>query len=311
MRGFNVFAALVPIVLSACVSHPPVIDGPSVWCNKSYIKEGVFQDNALNIARQGYVYSLASSLALENDPAWFKEADRLVKVDRKNHDSTDFRALTFELRNIESPEVIDEVIIAYSGTDSWYDWIFVNLPFGGAPSHYEQGRMYAKEVAEKYKTHKPIPPPIVVTGASLGGGIAINVTKHPDTSELVSKTWVFNSSPKTLVNGDPDERIWAASMKGEILHPLRGFFKIAPGLEGLGLANGHSSEGYYLVQSNGAFLHYNYVLTRNLLHAADYAIKTPPDAGEKMKAELITILEQSSDRNCLSPSYQMPAPQRW
>lgn len=302
---------LLLVLLSGCKSLPPTTDGPSIWCNVSYVTDGMFHTDALAIARGGYIYSLASSLALENDPAWFRPNNRLREVGRKAHDQTDFLAKTFELMDVENPGLIDEIVIAYAGSDSWYDWIFVNLPFGGASAHYEQGRIYAKEIYSRYKERMGTVPPIVVTGASLGGGIAIHVIKHSDTRDIVTKAWVFNSSPKTLVDSSEDDRIWAASMKGEVLHPIRAWFGVAPGLGGIGLVKGHSYHGYYLVQSNFAFQHYNYVLTRNLLHAADYAMKTSSATSSRLQDEPIHTLKLSSDRNCTSPNYQMPAEIRW
>lgn len=296
---------LLLVLLSGCKSLPPTTDGPSIWCNVSYVTAGVFHNDALAIARGGYIYSLASSLALENDPPWFRANNRLREVDRKAHDRTDFLAKTFELMDVENPGGIDEIVIAYAGSDSWYDWIFVNLPFGGAPAHYEQGRIYAKEIYNRYKERMGTVPPIVVTGASLGGGIAVHVTKHNDTRKLITKAWVFNSSPKTLVDSTEDDRIWAASMKGEVLFPIRAWFRVARGLGGIGLVQGHSYHGYNLVHSNFVFQHYNYVLTRNLLHAADYALKIPHAIPSQLRDEPIHTLQLSSDRNCTSPAYQV------
>lgn len=37
---------------------------------------------------------------------------------------------------------------------------------------------------------------LVVTGHSLGGALAVHVTKSPETGDLVSEAWAFSPSPK-------------------------------------------------------------------------------------------------------------------
>lgn len=295
----KILLIIVMIALTGCASHPAVTSGPSVWCNTPYLKGAEFSSRQLDIAQYGYIYSLASSLALKNDPFWFLPHDRLVEVDRV-HRWSGMEAITYELRNNLNHKKIDEVIIAYAGSNSVLDWLFTNLPLGLAPTHYRHAREYALQIADRYKDQRDSID-IVVTGASLGGGISINVLKHKETYEYIDKAWVFNPSPKTKVNDEPDERLWGASMKGEFLYPIRNFFNIAPSLTGIGFYEGQYDDGYYLVESNPAFLHYNYVLTRILLHAAVPALKRGGDS--VLADEPIEILLLSNESRCKSPEY--------
>jgi hypothetical protein len=289
----------VIVAISGCTSLSPVTSGPSIWCNTPYLTGNEFDGDHLDIAQDGYIYSLAASLALKNDPPWFHAHERLVKVDNV-HRWSGMEATTYELRSYKNHETIDEIIIAYAGSNSTLDWLFTNLPLGLAPTHYRHAREYALSIVDQYK-EKSGSVDIVVTGASLGGGISINVLKHESTSDYIDKAWVFNSSPKTKVNDETDIRLWAASMKDEFLYPIRNFFDSAPLLTGIGVHKDQYQDGYYLVESNRAFQHYNYVLTRNLLHAAIPALKRGDHSPLVDEPEKILLL--SNEARCKSPKY--------
>lgn len=300
----KILVLIAAILVSGCTSLPAVTSGPSIWCNTPYLSGNEFSNDQLDIAQEGYIYSLASSLALKNDPPWFYAHGRLVEVDRI-HRWSGMEAITYELRNHSNHEQVDEIIIAYAGSNSALDWLFTNLPLGLAPTHYRHAREYALTIVDWYKEENNSID-IVVTGASLGGGISINVLKDESTSEHIDKAWVFNPSPKTKVNDDIDPRLWAASMKGEFLNPIRNFFNRAPLLTDIGVPKDQYEDGYYLVQSNLAFQHYNYVLTRNLLHAAIPALKRSGESPLADEPEKILFL--SSEARCKSPEYMISSP---
>jgi hypothetical protein len=88
-----------------------------------------------------------------------------------------------------------ETVFAYRGTEGFWDWIFSNLALFYSPAYTE-----AFEKFEEYKNsdeHKD--EKIMVTGHSLGGGIALGVSVRNEGVKAV----VFDPSPR-IFNGLED-----------------------------------------------------------------------------------------------------------
>ena len=196
---------------------------------------------------------------------------------------TGFSATTFLLYEEEGTSKPGELIIAFSGSNEAKDWWANLTPFG--LKHYKRARLYFDEMVSRFDTENRLK--VVVTGYSLGGGISLNVLKNKDTRDFVDKAVIFNSSTKSYSwDVRRDSKLWAASTKYEGLKLFRRFMRflgasIAPDTQ--------RAEGYNLSQKNLIEDHYNDVLTRSLLHVADYALGTEStDETEPMKILQLT-----------------------
>lgn len=283
------------------------------WCNERYLDMvDEYQDLAnsqqfrkqLSLSKAGYIYSVASVLTLQKDnkesefnftkPVYLKEVKSLAE-----DQSNGFQAYTFIRSDPETGKNI-EAIIAFRGSDQWRDYFLHN--FWIWPIQYEPARNYVKKVASdpQIKDLK-----IVVTGYSLGGGLAAHVAQHFDTSALVSQAWAFNPTPRMGVSakemtGD-NSRIYLLASEYEIL----GISERAK----IGADKEHTSEDFGLVKSSSIYSHYRWVLGRQILQYADLAyylesgrtaITTPP----------LEILESQQIKACTSETKQKIAKDR-
>lgn len=295
---FIVFTALL---LEGCAGHYGEW-GQATWCNKRFLQSRrdvpVADLKHLTFAEEGYLYAVAGALVLqqtddEGNDYHFETPSRLRLIDDPPQGTYGFDVKAFDV--LEDPPSVDtkEVIIAFVGSNDWSDWFFTNLLF--SQQQHESARAYVKSIAERRQGKR-----IVVTGYSLGGALAVNVTKHEETRELVSQAWVFNPSPKTWVSGKTDKRIWLGAARGEFLSSIRSpFFTFLPGINKIGSPEDQTAEDYYLIKTSGIYGHFRWVLARNMLHFADYAMapnnipaSTPP----------LEILRQSRFRICNTPA---------
>jgi len=293
---------LAALVLSACTigTKPEIAAGQnSIWCNNRYLpdldaKDPVTDDLHLAVAKKGYLYALIGAYVLQKEDSEGKEhhfdlPDRVSQIyNLSEHDKeTGFEANTFVVHSTQGKT--DEIVIAFTGSNDLEDWK-TNFSMLNR-KQYAQARSYVKKVAKTYTGVK-----FSVTGYSLGGGLASHVTKNEETSELVNVAWVFNPSPKTWSNSEPDPRIWHASTTNDILKIARWpIFRILPGVAYVGAESGQRAENFYLIESNPVYAHFRWALARNILHTADLAFFRE---SKQPTSEPLEILKKSKFSAC-------------
>ncbi|MCS6285094.1 MAG: hypothetical protein H8K08_06655 [Nitrospira sp.] len=292
---------IVALTLAGCASNnaiPYNESGDYVWCNKRYLfknpKQPIVDKTHADVARDGYIYAVAAALALQKDDEegrkhWFEQPKRLKLVNEPPREKYGFEVKAFELYIDENQSRLKEIVVAFVGSNDAADWFWTNLLFD--QSQYEHARNYVKRIKSQYPNT-----PLVVTGISLGGGLAVHVTKDDDTKKMVKAAWAFNPSPKTYADGKTDDRIWVGAVDGEILSSLRSaWWRWWPGVNNIGAPADQKAEGYNLIEANSAYSHFRWVLPRNLLHIADWAID--PN-GSTATTEPLEILRHSSFAAC-------------
>lgn len=264
------------VLLSGC-SLLPVNFGKEegyVWCNARYLDltSPAYQkphtinpdkDKRFRLAYNGYIYALLGAVELQKEG---KSADKhfalpkYIEFDSSITDSG-FQASAFKIYENADREVLKEIVVAFRGTDQfWKDYSGHNLhPF---PKQYKPAQDFVLKTSDKYKGTK-----LVVTGYSLGGGLAMNVLHNDATSSRISQAWAFNSSPRTGEDVKVDPRLYLLSAKGEILDLPRRILREGP--KSLGAIDEHFSDGYDLVGASSAYLHSRWVLARQMLIFAD------------------------------------------
>ena len=268
------------------------------WCNERFLSttRKTFDARHLAIAKRGYLYAVAAALALQKNDAegkayHFETPERMRLVDRPTRDRSGFEAATFELRDTPDGDV-QSVVVAFTGSNDDTDWQDTN--FGLNTRQYTLARRYLTRIASlpEYAGKR-----LVTTGFSLGGALAVHVTKHAATSRLVHETWAFNPSPRIWANGNTDKRIWLAAVDNEALRYARnGAFTVLPGIAAIGAPAAQTAEGFYLLNANPIVSHYRWVLTRNMLHVADLALRL--EQGSDASTEPLEILQASQFRSC-------------
>lgn len=264
------------LTLGGCAS----IDYPKYECGKIWgagrvVKDGDFHPKYLTASKRGYIYALAGALILQKDNKegrehYFPPLDRLRWIDSLYVDdkTTGFEATTFELFEDNNSKVPSEVVIAFAGSNDTKDWIQNFSPL--STKQYQQAVDYVKRVkaTSRYESI-----PLKVAGYSLGGALAVHVTKNPETSRFVNEAWAFNPSPKIYADGNSDDRIWLAAHRGEALSITRAApFRILPGVSFIGATDEHTVDDFYLIKTNLIYGHYRWVLPIQMLHVADFAL---------------------------------------
>jgi hypothetical protein len=153
-----------------------------------------------------------------------------------------------------------ELVISYNGSDSILDYLAQNF------SIFLFQNKYARKYLEFVVNRKPDGiDRVVVTGYSLGGGLAAHVTKYPSKySSAINQAWLFNPSPRIGdVNSNIDDRIYLLSTEYEVLNKLN--------REKLGASDQHTMKTYNLIKSSSIYNHYRWVLAREVLQYADAA----------------------------------------
>lgn len=268
------------------------------WCSHRFLSASTrpFDSRHLQIAQRGYMYAVAAALALQKDDRegrayHFAVPARMRLVDSPKRRPSGFEVKTFEL--LDSPDGKPvELIIAFTGSDDDTDWKDTDL--GNDTRQYSEARRYVKTITARPEFHGLR---VVATGYSLGGALAVHVTKHRETRNLIAETWAFNPSPRTWVGGQTDARIWMAATANDGLHVARSLVtRLIPGMSEIGAPAGQAAEGYYLLDANPVVSHYRWVLTRNLLHVADLADRI--QQGSDAPTEPLEILEASHFAAC-------------
>lgn len=130
---------------------------------------------------------------------------------------------------------LEQRVIAFRGTDTKQlaDWFYGNI----GTTQRDQGLALYKEERAKLDAEGRTSVPIAVTGHSLGGAIAIQVSlENPGVD-----AYVFNTSPRyTLVQPNANRRV-AIAERGDILDVLRS--RSMPVRQDLLVINCHPTEG--------------------------------------------------------------------
>ena len=272
---------LITISLTGCASPKySEYEMGKIWCNDRYLQtltpQPIFHDKYFTIAERGYIYAVAAALTLQSDSSesqehYFPLPERLVSIDKEpkdkaSKDKSGFEVETFKLYETNKKEKVKEIIIAFAGSNELHEWVWTNL--FSSKKQYDLARKYVIKIAKEYPENR-----IVVSGISLGGGLAVHVGKDPETKSLIDEVWALNPSPKTYSNSDMDHKIWMAAVEGESLAKFRTpIFRVLPGFYKIGSYDEQTADGYYLVESNNIYSHFRWVLIRNMLHAADLSI---------------------------------------
>ncbi|MEW6674348.1 MAG: hypothetical protein AB1427_21850 [Thermodesulfobacteriota bacterium] len=293
----RILFALLPALLLSIQTDAAAAG--KVWCNDRYLTScrQPFDQKHLEVARRGYLYALAGALVLqtgdkEGREHFFALPGRMLEIERPARDKSGFEVAAYELYRDAARTELLEVIIAFAGANDYTDWKETN--FGFSLEQYEQARRYISRIArvEKYAGVR-----MVAVGYSLGGALAVHVTKHPETSNFIAEAWALNPSPKVYAKGNIDRRIWVAAVEHDALKVIRKHpFTSLPGVARIGAPESQTAEGYYLISSSPIYAHFRWVLARNLLHAADLALSQADPAVEG--TEPLEILKLSNFVEC-------------
>ncbi|ELI6432109.1 DUF2974 domain-containing protein [Aeromonas salmonicida subsp. salmonicida] len=273
----NIAVSAFVLILSSCSLMPSNWGKEEgfVWCNARYLDltspaykypntVNPNKDKRFKLAYEGYIYALLGAVVLqkeqEHEDKHFALPD-YIEVDSTRDDKTGFQASAFIVYTNSDKTQIKEVVIAFRGTDQfWTDYSKHNLsPF---PAQYKPAEDYVLEISNKYNDRR-----IVVTGYSLGGGLAMHVLHNERTSPKISQAWAFNSSPRTGEKIKVDSRLFLISAKGEVLDLPRKVLR--KGIKSLGALDDHFSDDYDLVAASSIYLHGRWVLARQILIFAD------------------------------------------
>lgn len=300
-----VSAVLAVAVLSGCsIINPKGTLGEEgeIWCNERYRESKHWEDPAKNAALKGYMYGLAAALALqaegpedqEAQSHYFSQPKRLLTIDRPKRYPSGFEVITFQLKATH-PGARDEIIIAFTGSNDRSDWISTNLnPFGR--KQYDEALAYTKEILarEVVKGKR-----VVLSGISLGGGLAIHVLKNPEIEHQIDEVWAINPSPKiyssVAANGRMKKKTWLVYSDGEILTWGRGPLRhLIVGSGKIEAGDGQTAV-FNLIESNRIYAHFRWGIARQMLWVADYELtRTERNAW----TEPFAILQDSRFRAC-------------
>ncbi len=232
--------------------------------DKDYIKIKQYNEEHLSMAKEAAIYAMFANNAYKptsrphfNLPKEWKK----VSVFNKG-----ISGLYYEVYERSENNLLTEVVIAFRGTENKWDWMTGNI-FGG---QYNVVDKHLPSALEKYKD-KSIS--IVVTGHSLGGGLALHASMA---FEGITKAYGFDPSPRVHVKMDnrlPNYRviIWE---DGEVLEKVR-----KPLVSWLGDNKAATRYKYDFVEKGE---HFSYPLARGLLAL-----------GATIEPELATLLGQN------------------
>ncbi|MBP7080385.1 MAG: DUF2974 domain-containing protein [Rhodocyclaceae bacterium] len=299
-------AMLLPTSYVMLILHSPpaevAVGKESIWCNQRYLPKrdaivAVIDRLHQKVALNGYLYAVLGTYVLQKDstegrthyfelPARAKLAPRL----HRRNVTSGFEANSFEIYDKVNPSHLREIVVVFSGSDEDADW---RTNFSSDTAQYEEAIAYVQSVSRQYPQV-----PIAVTGYSLGGALAVHVTKHPATAGLVYAAWVFNPSPKTWADSSINPKIWLAATSNDILKIARlSLFQFLPGVAAIGAPANQKAENYYLIESNPVHAHFRWALARNILHSADLALWKASN-GTLTASEPLEILQQSRFNAC-------------
>lgn len=244
-----------------------------VWCNDRYLtkikgsQRPEFAKSKLEISKNAYEYAVIALLPLQKEdvdtnfhfdtPENVKHLEEFDSERIEGMSRFGFSAKSYLLKKTDGSI---ELVIAYNGSDSILDYLVQNF------SIFLFQNKYARRYLEYVVDRKPDGVNrIVVTGYSLGGGLAAHVTKYSSKySSDIKQAWLFNPSPRVGdVNSNIDGRIYLLSTKYEVLNKLD--------RKKLGASDTHTMDTYDLIKSSSIYNHYRWVLAREILQYADAA----------------------------------------
>jgi len=242
------------------------------WCDTRYldtVKEyqdyELIGDNVrkkLRLSKEGYIYAVAAVLPLQQNGKesefYFSPPDRLQEIkELKRKDVSGFEAMTFVLNDDEGKPT--KTIISFAGSNQWRDYLLHN--FWITPIQFDNARAYVDEVLN-YPVAGNLP--LIATGVSLGGGLAVHVKKDNKTSKYIQEAWAFNPSNRIQADSAENPNIYLLANDYEILKKLN--------RENIGAYPENTSDDFDLIRSSSIYAHYRWVVTRQILHYADLAI---------------------------------------
>lgn len=162
-------------------------------CDLSHYQNGHDNSGPVNgpeyrdIAKESWRYALISSNAYEDSPLFYINEWYLKE---RYESGKGFSADVYELR--DRSKNVTQIAIAFRGTNffSIADWLFGNFNI-----YWEGQYAEARELVETLrKDEKYRSLPIVATGHSLGGGLALHVSLYYNDTNA----FVFNTSPRVF-----------------------------------------------------------------------------------------------------------------
>ena len=297
---------LVPSSYLMYLLHVPVaevaVGRESIWCNERYLPKLDARGAVINslhqtVAANGYLYALLGAYALQQDNPegqqhFFELPDRVNMITglHQQDSASGFEATSFEVADLVNPKHLREIVIAFAGSNDDADW---RTNFYFDKTQYDQAIAYVQRINAHYPGV-----PIAVTGYSLGGALAVHVTKNAATAHLIYAAWVFNPSPKTWADSSINPKIWQAATSDDILKIARlRIFQFLPGVANIGAPINQRAENYYLIESNPVHAHFRWALARNILHSADLALWKLSN-GKITTTEALEILQKSRFKAC-------------
>ena len=209
---------------------------------------------------------------------------------RQQDAASGFEASSFEVTDPVNPKHLREIVIAFAGSNDDSDW---RTNFYFDKTQYGQAIAYVQRISALYPGV-----PIAITGYSLGGALAVHVTKNTATAHLIYAAWVFNPSPKTWADSSINPKIWQAATSDDILKIARlQIFHFLPGVANVGAPINQRAENYYLIESNPVHAHFRWALARNILHSADLAL-WKQSIDKTATTEALEILQRSRFKAC-------------
>lgn len=242
------------------------------WCDARYLDTvEEYQDyksigndvrKKLRLSKDGYIYAVAAVIPLQQNGKesefYFSPPKRLQEISELRESNINgFEAMTFILH--EEDGNATKTIISFAGSNQWRDYILHN--FWIAPVQFDDARSYVERVR-----HHPLAGklPIVATGVSLGGGLAVHVKKNDSTSKYIREAWAFNPSNRIQASPSIDPDIYLLANEYEVLNGLN--------RENIGALIENTATNFNLIASSSIYAHYRWVVTRQILHYADLAI---------------------------------------
>jgi len=242
-----------------------------VWCSNRYLDMNEYYQHPetsgaafrkrLALSEKGYLYSLAAAYTLQSpksDKYNFRLPSYMTKIDSlSRNDKSGFQAETFIIINPSTGN--KNVVVAFRGTDQFKDWYKHNAWLW--PNQFEPARNYIKDVVAHPESNGL---DLIVSGYSLGGGLAVHVAQHPDTRGYVIEAWALNPSPRTGVPREEDKRIYMLTAEDEVLNILR--------RASIGAPINQNAEDFDLLSSSSWYAHSRWVLTRQIMIYADLSL---------------------------------------